>query len=243
MAKLYIGNLSFKTTEANMKTHFESFGKIKEAKLMIYRGYSKGYGFIEYETEEYAKKALTADGVEFEGRKLKVAVARPPRDRTAEKKEGEKKETKPRQEGAPRRQYNGPRGKRPFGGRRNTRRYPTRQQGGRKPNTRRPQRKPREQKPKEESENILFVKNIAFAVKDEDLKELFKEYNVVEAKVITYKNRAGEVRSKGFGFVDVKTADDQKNAIEKLNGSTHMERKIVVAKAFKRPEAAPKKEN
>ena len=87
MTKLYIGNINFKTPEANLKTHFESFGKVKEAKLMVFRGYSKGYGFIEYETEEDAKKALAANGVEFEGRKLKVSVARPPKEKTEEKKE------------------------------------------------------------------------------------------------------------------------------------------------------------
>ena len=226
MTKLYIGNISFKTKEETLKTHFESFGKTKEVKLMVYRGYSRGFGFVEYETEEDAKKALTANGVEFEGRNLKISVARPPRERKpVEKKEGEKKEQP----------ANKPRGFRPRRGGR----FPRRNNRGRfnrgnRFNRRRPQQK------KEESENILFVKNIAFTCKDEDLKELFKEFNVTDAKVITFKNKAGELRSKGFGFVDVKAKEDQEKAIEKLNGTTHMERKIVVSKAFKRQEPAKK---
>ena len=237
MTKLYIGNISFKTNEESFKKHFESFGTIKEARLMIYRGYSRGFGFVEYETEEAAKQALSANGVEFEGRKLKVAVARPPRERKP--KTETKEQPKEKKEGEAPKNTNRPRGfqgrRRPYRGPQRGRRFPNRR------NNRRFNRKPRDQKPKEESENILFVKNISFTCKDEDLKTLFKEYNVTEAKVITFKNRDGELRSKGFGFVDVKTKEDQTKAIEKVNGTTHMDRKIIVTKAYKRPEQ-PKKE-
>ena len=191
---------------------------------MIYRGFSRGFGFVEYETEEDAKKALTANGVEFEGRKLIISVARPPRERKpVEKKEGEKKEEK---------RTNGPRRGRRFPPRRRFNNGPRRNFRGR--------RQPRREK-REESENILFVKNLAFTCKDEDLKTLFKEYNVTEAKVITFTNKKGELRSKGFGFVDVKAKEDQEKAIAALNKTQHMERTIFVSKAFKRPEA-PKKE-
>ncbi|EAL43716.1 enhancer binding protein-2, putative [Entamoeba histolytica HM-1:IMSS-B] len=219
MTKLYIGNLSYKTTEENLKTHFESFGKIKEAKLMIFRGYSRGFAFVEYETEEDAKKAVAANGVEFEGRKLKVEIARPPKERK-EVPEGEKKTTA------------GPRGYRPrrFGPRRFTRKH-----FGKKTNGSRVNKKEKKEVPTEFSDNLIFVKNLAYAIKDEDLKEIFKEFNVVSAKVVTYNHR-GNVRSKGYGFVEVKSAEDQKAAVEKLNGTTQKERAIGVFKAYKKQE-------
>lgn len=216
MSKIYVGNLSYKTTPEAMKTHFESFGKIKEAKLMIRRGYSLGFGFVEYETEEDAKKALAANGVEFEGRKLKVEVARPKKEQTAEEKE------KPK--------TNGPRGYR--GARRTSR---PRGQFRRRPSQKRfAQRK---QRPTEISETTIFVKNLAYAVTDEDLKKLFEKYNVVEAKVITRKARKdGSILSKGYGFVEVKTPADQENAVNEMNKKMDHERELGVAKAFKRPE-------
>lgn len=234
MTKLYIGNISYRTTEANLKTHFESFGKTKEVKLMVYRGYSRGFGFVEYETEEDAKKALSANGVEFEGRKLHIAVARPPREKVT--KEAENAEKTEKGEKRPQRGF------RRFRGRRRQ----FRQRGERKQNEKSEKKEKiekkekKERQPREESENVVFVKNISFKCKDEDLKELFKEFNVVEANVVTFKNKKGEVRSKGFGFVDVKTKEDQTKAVEKLNGTMHMERKIVVAKAFKRQEQEKK---
>ncbi|ELP93369.1 29 kDa ribonucleoprotein, putative [Entamoeba invadens IP1] len=245
MTKLYVGNLSFKTTEEAMKTHFESFGKVKECRLMIYRGYSKGFGFVEYETEEDAKKAVASTGAEFDGRKVRVEVARPPVDRSqrqprqpraprqpreaAPRAEGEKAEAQA-QEGSTQ-----PRGYRRF----NNERRPVY-------NRRRRNEAPKSEEKQEFSETLVFVGNLAFAATDDDLKKTFEKFNVVSAKVVTFGRTY--VKSKGFGFVELKTKEDQQNAIKELNQSTQMERKITVSPAFKKQEkkaeevAAPAKD-
>ncbi|KAL7722902.1 Enhancer binding protein-2 [Entamoeba marina] len=231
MTNLYVGNLSFKCNEEEFKKHFESFGKVKESKLMIFRGYSRGFGFIEYETEEDAKKALSANGVEFMGRKLKVEIARPRKERTQEKTQEKPVSSKPK--------TNAPRSgnKRPNGPRYGQRRFNQGKPYYRKPFNR-SQPKPKPSNP-EFSENLVFVRNIDYSVKDEDLQKMFEKFNVVSAKVITYRFR-GNIRSKGFGFVEVKTTPDQEAAIKELNETEQNGRKIGVLKGYKRPEPEKK---
>ncbi|KAL7715872.1 Enhancer binding protein-2 [Entamoeba marina] len=225
MTKLYVGNLSFKCNEEEFKKHFESFGKVKESKLMIFRGYSRGFGFIEYETEEDAKKALSANGVEFMERKLIIEVARPPRERNHEKQVG----SKPRS--------NGPRSNEPRGyGKSKPVGYKLQFKGRRYQKNAKTQPKPSNP---EFSDSLVFVRNIDYSVKDEDLQKLFEKFNVVSAKVITYRFR-GNIRSKGYGFVEVKTTTDQEAAIKELNETEQSGRKIGVLKAYKRQEPEKK---
>eukprot|EP01105_Mastigella_eilhardi_P006359 TRINITY_DN17966_c0_g1_i1.p1 TRINITY_DN17966_c0_g1~~TRINITY_DN17966_c0_g1_i1.p1 ORF type:complete len:362 (-),score=79.42 TRINITY_DN17966_c0_g1_i1:79-1059(-) len=82
MAKLFIGNLSFKTREQDLQQAFEPYGKVVAATI-IYRGpRSLGFGFVEYETAEMAQAAVTAmNQKEVDGMKINVEVARPQRPR------------------------------------------------------------------------------------------------------------------------------------------------------------------
>jgi len=81
--KLYVGNLLFETTEDDLKQHFSQAGTVVSTTVIRYRdGKSKGFGFVEMETDEAAKKAIeTLNGQDFKGRRLVVAEARPPRPR------------------------------------------------------------------------------------------------------------------------------------------------------------------
>ena len=84
--KLYVGNLSYNTTEDMLKGHFEQ-NKIETKSITLikdkYTGDLKGFGFVEVESKEVVQKAIEAmNGKELNGRSLTVSEARPPRERT-----------------------------------------------------------------------------------------------------------------------------------------------------------------
>ena len=79
-SKLYVGNLSYSVTGEQLKELCSQYGEIKEAVVIQdnYSGRSKGFGFVEFNNAEDAKKAIEAlNGTEHEGRALKVNEAKP----------------------------------------------------------------------------------------------------------------------------------------------------------------------
>ncbi len=75
----------------------------------------------------------------------------------------------------------------------------------------------------------LFVGSLPWSVTDEELQETFEKHgNVVSAKVVTDRNSG---RSRGFGFVEMESADDAQKAISTLNDSELGGRNIVVNEA------------
>jgi len=82
--KLYVGNLPFSMTVPDLEKMFSEFGKVVSAVIITHRnsGRSKGFGFVEMENEEAAKKAMEAlNGKEIEGRAMVVNEARPKPER------------------------------------------------------------------------------------------------------------------------------------------------------------------
>lgn len=82
--KLFVGNLSFNTTENDLHEAFSAHGTVVEANLMMDRmtGRSRGFGFVTYSTPEEAQKAISAlHGAQLDGRALTVNVARPKEER------------------------------------------------------------------------------------------------------------------------------------------------------------------
>jgi cold-inducible RNA-binding protein len=82
--KLYVGNLSFDTTENDLQDAFAAFGTVTEANLMMDRttSRSRGFGFVTMSTSEEAQKAIEGlNGRELGGRALTVNVARPREER------------------------------------------------------------------------------------------------------------------------------------------------------------------
>lgn len=78
--KLYVGNLSYSTTDESLNGAFAVFGPVASARVIMDRetGRSKGFGFVEMTSDEDAMKAVAAmDGKDLEGRNLKVAEAKP----------------------------------------------------------------------------------------------------------------------------------------------------------------------
>ena len=82
--KLYVGSLSYDTTDESLKEAFSRAGNVVSASVITDKmsGRSRGFGFVEMETDEEAQKAVeTLNGQEVDGRKVTVNEARPMTDR------------------------------------------------------------------------------------------------------------------------------------------------------------------
>ena len=84
MKRLYVGNLSFHTTDDQLQQLFASYGQIDSVKVVTDRdtGQSRGFGFVEVADDAQAQKAIDElNGREIDGRKLTVHEARPREER------------------------------------------------------------------------------------------------------------------------------------------------------------------
>src|SRR3990172_6172951 len=82
--KLYVGGLSYSTTDAALKETFAAAGTVESATIIIDKmtNRSKGFGFVEMSTEEEAQKAIEMfNGKELDGRNVTVNEARPQEER------------------------------------------------------------------------------------------------------------------------------------------------------------------
>jgi RNA recognition motif-containing protein len=82
--KLYVGNISFKATEEDLRELFSKSGEVESVKLItdVNTGNPKGFGFVEMVTSEEAQKAIeTLNGSLFMERTLTVSEARPQQPR------------------------------------------------------------------------------------------------------------------------------------------------------------------
>ncbi len=78
--KLYVGGLSYSTTDDGLRSAFAGAGTVESATIIMDRmsGRSKGFGFVEMSTDEEAEKAIEMwNGKELDGRTLTVNEARP----------------------------------------------------------------------------------------------------------------------------------------------------------------------
>ena len=84
--KLFVGNLSFQTTENDLQDAFAAFGTVSEVNLMMDRasGRPRGFGFVTMASDEEAQKAIAGmNGKDLGGRAITVNVARPREERPA----------------------------------------------------------------------------------------------------------------------------------------------------------------
>ena len=82
--KLYVGNLSYGTTDSDLQRMFEEFGTVESAQVIMDResGRSKGFGFVEMGSQQEAEAAIKAlNGKDMDGRALTVNEAKPREDR------------------------------------------------------------------------------------------------------------------------------------------------------------------
>jgi cold-inducible RNA-binding protein len=84
MVNLYVGNLSFKTSEDDLRKLFEAHGTVERVSVTTDRatGRSRGFGFVEMANEDEANAAIKAlNETELDGRNLMVNIARPKGER------------------------------------------------------------------------------------------------------------------------------------------------------------------
>jgi len=104
--KLYVGNLSYNTTDEDLRTLFTQAGTVKSVEVIKDRdtGRSKGFAFVEMDNQAEVESAIKAfNGYSLDNRQLKVSIARP-------------REERPQggwYSDSPRKSYNTPRGKKP----------------------------------------------------------------------------------------------------------------------------------
>jgi RNA recognition motif-containing protein len=82
--KLYVGNLSFGTTDEDIQLLFNQAGPVKSVTLIKDResGRSRGFAFVEMDSDEAAQEAISQfHGIQFQGRQITVNIARPREDR------------------------------------------------------------------------------------------------------------------------------------------------------------------
>jgi RNA recognition motif-containing protein len=82
---MYVSNLSFQTTDEDLRKLFSAFGKVSSAKIITDRetGRSRGFGFVEMESEKDGQEAMkNLNMKEIEGRAMNVSIAKekPSRD-------------------------------------------------------------------------------------------------------------------------------------------------------------------
>lgn len=81
--RLYVGNLAWATTDESLRNFFASSGNVVSAQVIVnkFNGRSKGFGFVEMETEEQAQNAIaTLNRQQLDGRMIFVNEAKPPRE-------------------------------------------------------------------------------------------------------------------------------------------------------------------
>jgi RNA recognition motif-containing protein len=225
--KVFVGNLNYDTSEDDLKEAFSKAGKVIEAKVVRRGNRSKGYGFVEFETDEEAKKSVEVlDKMMRHDRAINVQVSTSTGVKVGN---GDGNEYPIQQR--PRQRYNRPPPYRNFyyqrpmrGGGGPRRMYYLRNNfndngNNRRRNNNRPVRKyntkpqPKEDVEKIESKTTIFVANLPFSVDDEGLVSLFSKCGQIRtAHVVRNKGR-----SKGFGFVEFESQEGQTNALTTMD--------------------------
>jgi len=224
--KVFVGNLSFKTRQADLASEFSSVGKVVSANIITRGPRSLGYGFVELETEEEAQRAVSLmNKKSIDSREINVELARD--DNRGQGDQKRRPFVRRRGRGGFRGGYYGGRGRRyrPRNDAQDSQGQEQSTQGGGPP-PRRGRGGPRLNDPRTPSKNTLFVANLPFTMDDSRLLDIFKEYHSTSAHVVRDRND----RSKGFGFVEFETEEDQKAALNASENLPEVENRRLIAR-------------
>lgn len=273
MVKVFVGNLAFKTTEADLAREFAAAGKVSGANIITRGPRSLGYGFVEFDSLDDANNAVKLlNKKDIDGRPVNVEVAKP-------REEGQEGEANQGEGGDAGRGRGGRRGgfrgrgrgtrggrgayrggarqqsssegqaegasdevedtARPRGGRRGrggVRGAPRGAPRGGRGGQRNP---PNKDQPdtRVESKTTLFVANLPFSLDDGTFGKVFSDDGLKFKSAHVVQKRNG--RSKGFGFAEFDSEDDQKKAFAALNNKKIQDRELIVKIALTEDPAKP----
>jgi len=251
--KVFVGNLSFKTTEQQLAQEFKAAGTVVSANIITRGPRSLGYGFVELENEEDARNSVKVmNKKEIDGRQINVEVAKPREEeaRNPEDRQGSTQNFRGRGRGGFRGGFRGSfRGGRGRGYSYPPKRFRPRnlEEGSAPQNEEQQQQQQQQQQerprvprtsnqrgslnqrggfraprtPIEEranstpSKTSLFVANLPFALDDEGFGKVFTDAGLKSKSAYVVRKRNGH--SKGFGFAEFETEEDQQKALA-LNG-------------------------
>ncbi|KAE8213339.1 hypothetical protein CF327_g3124 [Tilletia walkeri] len=246
--QVFVGNLAFATTEADLKSLFQEAGSVASAQIITRGTRSLGYAFVTFNTEADASNAVqTLNKREVAGREINVEGAKPQSASNNQKANGGAAGAGG-EEGAPkggrgaggRGARGGAAGGRGRGGRGGSARgtgaaASTTTPGGgarRLPRTQDGTSSSAAAPTGEPSQTLIFVANLPFSTDDEGLKAAFASYKITSAFVA---KRFGR-KSKGYGFVDAESHEEQQRIINEGKGLTIGDREVQLRIANNKPE-------
>lgn len=232
--KVFVGNLSFKTDEDELKEAFVGFGGVVSANIITRGPRSLGYGFVEFDSIESAEKAIAAmHQKELGGREINVELARArvvaekkPRRKRAKRGKGSTRGGKKR----------GGRGGKAEGAEDGADDNENENSGA--PKRKRKPRKKADLSNRIASTTTLFVANLPFSTTDDELKALFSAANATSAYVVRRRNET----SKGYGFVEFANEEDQQQGLQQDKVEVDG-RELSVKVALQQPESENKEES
>jgi len=242
--KVFVGNLAFKTTDESLKEFFQAAGKVEVANVIRRGRRSLGYGFVALDSVDAVNKAVAElDKLDLDGRPVNVEAAKPKEELAAERQDRTEKPKRGRggRRPASRRRLSdegeegttAAAGEQAAGGKQDaadgqegSARSQARRGRGGSAVRRRQQRGPPEGEP---STSTIFVSNLPYTVDDAGLRDIFKDYKIVSATVVT---RFGGTRSKGFGFVEFAEEGEQKRVLAKADDFESDGRRLLIKVAM-----------
>jgi len=245
--RVYVGNLSYRTTSEELKAYFLTVcSGVTTAEVISYpNGRSKGCGLVEFKTAGDAEKAIKElSNTELAARKIFIREDREAKgfqgggvnkgvvhdkkkpntntnsnsnSNTSNNANHGNNNNRRNDQGPERRNYNYTNN--------NSRSYDNNNNNNRNYQPRDREQKQQAPRTKNTDGSNLYVGNLPYSTQDSDLKTLFEEHgDVTKAEVVL--DRTG--RSKGFGMVKMSTVNDANAAIAALNEQTYQNRKLVV---------------
>jgi len=231
---LFITNLPLELDDGDLKDIFQEFHPRNARIITGSNGNSKGYGFVEFnngQDQNDAQRALDQSEINERVVTVKTSTSRNTRDNDRRSNNNDRSYSSRSNDRNHSRDRNDNRNRsrdRNDNRRRDNNRNRSRDRNNNNNNNNRTTRPPRNNENREVSTNMVYVSNLAFAVDDKGLEEIFKDLKISKAYITRRRNGY----SKGFGFVEFASPEDQKKAVG-YNGRDVNGRAIVVQAAFK----------